>query len=133
MKKIKIKEFKIFQKIFYEHKNSPEYKANEAKRKIKEKLEQQKKVHASLKLIRELIEKYENLSQLYNGDEKKKMLFKSLLVRYGIREKEENNENKLMDKFKEIQKKIEDEKKNNLIKIKKKEMQNDVYKNIIKE
>ena len=43
MKIIKIKEFKIFQKIFYDHKNSPENKAKEAKRIIVEKLEQQKK------------------------------------------------------------------------------------------
>ena len=133
MKRIKIKEFKIFQKIFYDHKNSPEYKAKEAKRIMKEKLEQQKKVHALLKIIRELIQKYENLSQLYNDDEKKKMLFKTLLVRYGIREKEESKENNLMDKFEEIQKKIEEEKNNKLINIKKKEMQNDVYKNVIKE
>jgi len=133
MKKIKIKESKIFLNIFYEYKNSPEYKAKEAKRKIQEKLEQQKKVHALLKIIRELIQKYENLSQLYNDDEKKKILFKSLLVRYGIREKEKSKDNNLMDKFKEIQKKIEDEKNKNLNNIKKKEMQNDIYKNIIKE
>ena len=111
MKKIKLKEFIIFEKIFYEHKNTRENKEKEEKRKIKEKLEQQKKVHASLKLIRELIQKYENLSQLYNDDERKKILFKSLLLRYGIREKEENQENNLMNKFNEIKKKIEDEKK----------------------
>ena len=90
MKRIKIKEFKIFQKIFYDHKNSPEYKAKEAKRIMKEKLEQQKKVHALLKIIRELIQKYKNLSQLYNDDENKKIIFKTLLVRYGIREKCQN-------------------------------------------
>ena len=133
MKNIKIKEFKIFEKIFYEHKNSPENKAKEAKRKIQEKLEQQKKVLSLLKIIRELIQKYENLSQVYNDDEKKKILFKSLLVRYGVREKEESKENNLMDKFKEIQNNIEMEKNNNLIKIKNKEIQNDVYKNVIKE
>jgi len=133
MKRIKIKEFKIFQNIFYDHKNSPEYKAKEAKRKIQEKFEQQKKVHALLKVIRELIQKYENLSQLYNDDEKKKILFKSLLVRYGVREKEETKENNLIDKYKEIQKKMEEEKNNNLIKIKTKEIQNDIYKNVIKE
>ena len=80
-----------------------------------------------------MIQKYENLSQLYNDDERKKMLFKSLLVRYGIREKEESKENNLMEKFNKIQKKIEAEKNNYLIKIKKKEIQNDVYKNVIKE
>ena len=133
MKKIKLKESKIFEKIFYEHKNSPEYKAKEAKRKIQEKFEQQKKVHALLKIIRELIQKYDNLSQMYDNDEKKKLLFKSLLVRYGIREKEANKENSLTDKFKELQKKIEDEKNRNLFMMKKQEMQNDVYKNVIKE
>ena len=133
MKDVKMKEFQVFEKIFYEHKNSPENKAKEAKRKIQEKLEQQKKIHSLLKIVRELIQKYENLSQLYNDDEKKKILFKSLLVRYGVREKEENKENNLMDKFKEIQKKLEMEKNNNLIKIKNKEIQNDLYKNVIKE
>ena len=133
MKKIKLKESKIFEKIFYEHKNSPEYKAKEAKRKIQEKFEQQKKVHALLKIIRELIQKYDNLSQMYDDDEKKKLLFKSLLVRYGIREKEANKESNLTDKFKELQKKIEDEKNRNLFMMKKQEMQNDVYKNVIKE
>ncbi len=133
MKRIKIKEFKIFYKIFYEHKNSPAYKAMEAKRKIQEKLEQQKKVHILLKVIRELIQKFENLSQLYKDDEKKKLLFKSLLVRYGIREKEENEDNNLMNKFKEIKQKLEIEKNNNIMKVKKREMQADVYKNVIKE
>ena len=133
MRKIKLKESKIFEKIFYEHKNSPEYKATEAKKKIQEKFEQQKKVHALLKIIRELIQKYDNLSQMYDNDEKKKLLFKSLLVRYGIREKEADKENNLNDKFKEIQKKIEDEKNKNFLMMKKQEMQGDVYKNVIKE
>ena len=133
MKKIKLKESKIFEKIFYEHKNSPEYKAKEAKKKIQEKFEQQKKVHALLKIIRELIQKYDNLSHLYDDDEKKRLLFKSLLVRYGIREKEPNKENNLAEKFKEIQKKIEEEKNRNLLLMKKQEMQNDMYKNVIKE
>lgn len=133
MKKIKSKESKVLLNIFYDHKNSPAEKAKEAKRKIQEKLEQQKKIHATLKIIRELIEKYKNLSQLYNDDEKKKILFKSLLLRYGIREKEDNQENNLFEKYKEIQKKIEVEKNNNLMEIKKKEMENDIYKNIIRE
>ena len=133
MKKIKSKESKVLLKIFYDHKNSPAEKAKEAKRKIQEKLEQQKKIHATLKIIRELIEKYNNLSQLYNDDEKKKILFKSLLLRYGIREKEDTQENTLFEKYKEIQKKIEVEKNNNLMEIKKKEMENDIYKNIIRE
>ena len=133
MKKIKSKEANIFYKIFYEHKNSPQYKALEAKKKLKEKMEQQKKVHSLLNFVRELIQKYENLSQLYNDDEKKKILFKSLLLRYGIREKEERKENNLMDKFKEIKMKLEEEKKLNLMKEKQKEMQNDIYKNVIKE
>ena len=133
MKKIKSKESKVLLNIFYDHKNSPAEKAKEAKRKIQEKLEQQKKIHATLKIIRELIEKYKNLSQLYNDDEKKKILFKSLLLRYGIREKEDTKENNLFEKYKEIQKKIEVEKNNNLMEIKKKVMENDIYKNIIRE
>ena len=133
MKKLKSKESKVLLNIFYDHKNSPAEKAKEAKRKIQEKLEQQKKIHATLKIIRELIEKYKNLSQLYNDDEKKKILFKSLLLRYGIREKEDNKENNLFEKYKEIQKKIETEKNNNLMEIKNKEMENDIYKNIIRE
>ena len=133
MKKVKSKEFNILSKIFYEHKNSPQYKALLAKKKLKEKMEQQKQVHSLLNLIRELIKKYENLSQLYNKDEKKKILFKSLLLRYGIREKEESKENNLMDKFNEIKNKIEEEKKMNLMKVKKKEIQEDLYKNVIKE
>ena len=133
MKKVKSKEFNILSKIFYEHKNSPQYKALLAKKKLKEKMEQQKQVHSLLNLIRELIKKYENLSQLYNEDEKKKILFKSLLLRYGIREKEESKENNLMDKFNEIKNKIEEEKKMNLMKVKKKEIQEDLYKNVIKE
>ena len=133
MKKINSKESKVLLNIFYDHKNSPEEKAKEAKRKIQEKLEQQKKIHATLKIIRELIEKYKNLSQLYNDDEKKKILFKSLLLRYGIREKEDTKENNLFEKYKEIQKKIEIEKNNNLMEIKNKEMETDIYKNIIRE
>ena len=133
MKKVKSKEFNILSKIFYEHKNSPQYKALLAKKKLKEKMEQQKQFHSLLNLVRELIKKYENLSQLYNEDEKKKILFKSLLLRYGIREKEESKENNLMDKFNEIKNKIEEEKKMNLMKVKKKEIQEDLYKNVIKE
>ena len=133
MKHIKSKESNILYKIFYEHKNSPQYKALQAKKKIKEKMEQQKQIHSLLNLIRELITKYENLSQLYNDDEKKKILFKSLLVRYGIREKEEAKENNLVDKFNEIKNKLEEEKKIKIMKVKKREIQEDLYKNVIKE
>ena len=132
-KKIKDKESQIFLKIFYDYKNSPQYKALQAKKKVKEKLEQQKKIHALLNILRELIKKYENLSQIYNDDEKKKILFKSLLLRYGIREKEESKENNLLDKFNEIKKKLEEEKNKKLIEEKKKEIQGDLYKNVIKE
>ena len=133
MKKVKSKEFNILSKVFYEHKNSPQYKALLAKKKLKEKMEQQKQVHSLLNLVRELIKKYENLSQIYKEDEKKKILFKSLLLRYGIREKEESKENNLMDKFNEIKNKLEEEKNLNLMKVKKKEIQEDLYKNVIKE
>ena len=133
MKKVKAKEFNILYKVFYEHKNSPQYKALLAKKKLKEKMEQQKQIHSLLNLVRELIKKYENLSQIYTDDEKKKILFKSLLLRYGIREKEESKDNNLMDKFNEIKNKLEEEKNMNLMKVKKKEIQEELYKNVIKE
>ena len=46
MKHLKSKESNILYKIFYEHKNSPQYKALQAKKKLKEKMEQQKQIHS---------------------------------------------------------------------------------------
>ena len=128
LKNIKNKEFYILEKIFEGN------KTYQAKKKIQEKLEQQKKFHALLKVIRDLIQKYDNLSQIYKDDENKKILFKSLLVRYGIREKEEKKDNNnLLDKYKELQNNIKNEKNKLLIEGKKNEMMTDIYKNVINE
>ena len=104
MKKIKLEEFSIYETIFQDNKKI------QAKKKIQEKLEQQKKCLILLKLIRELINNYDNLSQLYNDNEQKKILFKYLLLRYGIREKEENKEKIYLRNIKNL---------NNLLKMKK--------------
>ena len=127
MKKIKKEEFSIYENIFQDNKK------NQAKKKIQEKLEQQKKCLILIKIIRELINNYDNLSQLYNDDENKKILFKSLLLRYGIREKEENKEKNLLEKYNELKQSIKNEKNKKLISAKKKEMEKDMYKNVINE
>ena len=128
LKNIKNKEFYILEKIFEGN------KTYQAKKKIQEKLEQQKKFHALMKVIRDLIQKYDNLSQIYKDDENKKLLFKSLLIRYGIREKEENKDNNnLLDKFKELQNNIKNEKNKLLMEGKKDEIMTDIYKNVINE
>ena len=127
MKNIKMKEFYILEKLFKEN------KINQEKKKIKEKLEQQKKFHILIKIIRELIKNYDNLSQLYNGDEHKKILFNSLLVRYGIREKEENKDINLIEKFEKLKQSINVEKNKIIMSAKKREMENDIYKNPINE
>ena len=90
-------------------------------------------MHALLKIIRYLINNYDNLSQLYNDDENKKILFKSLLLRYGIREKEENINNNLIDKFNELKKSINEEKNKKIMNAKKKEIAYELYKNVINE
>ena len=121
MKKIKNIEFFIIEKIF---KNN---KAVQAQKKIKEKLEQQKIFHVLLNIIRNLIKNFNNISHIYNGQDNKKILFKSLLVRYGIREKEDNKEKTLVQIYNELK---QNEKNN--IKYKK-DIEKDIYKNIIHE
>ena len=130
LKAIKNRELFIIEKIFQGN------KIFQTMKKMKEKLEQQKKCHILLKVVRELIQKYENLSQIYKDDDNKKILLKALLLRYGIREKEESQENNnLIEKFKELKTKIKI--KINLNKVimdeKKKEMMKDITKNIINE
>jgi hypothetical protein len=123
MKSIKNKEMEVMENIFRDNKK------NMLKKSVKKKLEQQKEIHALLKIIRELVKNYENLSQLYNDNEHKKILFKSLLVRYGIREKEEKNDFNFIDKYNELKRNIDNEKN----KLKKNEIEKDIYKNIINE
>ena len=127
MKKIKNEELLILEKIFQQN------KINKMKQMAQEKIEQQKKLHVLLKIIRDLINNYDNLSQLYNDDENKKILFKSLLLRYGIREKEENINYNLIDKFNELKKSINDEKNKKIMNAKKKEIAYELYKNVINE
>ena len=122
MKGIKNKEMEVIENIFRDNKK------NMLKKSMKKKLEQQKEIHALLKIIRELVKNYENLSQLYNN-EHKKILFKSLLVRYGIREKEEKKDFNFIDKYNELKRNVDNEKN----KIKKSEVEKDIYKNIINE
>ena len=123
MKSIKNKEMQIMENIFRENKK------NMLKKSVKKKLEQQKEIHALLKIIRELVKNYENLSQIYNDNEHKKIMFKSLLVRYGIREKEEKKDFNFIDKYNELKRNVDNEKN----KLKKSEVEKDIYKNIINE
>lgn len=94
MSKIKIKEINLIN-IILNNKN----KQNDPKKIIQEKLKQQKQIHVLLNIIRELIKVYGNLSHLYNDDNNKKILIKSLFLRYNIREKEWNENNKLIDLY----------------------------------
>jgi hypothetical protein len=123
MKSIKNKEMEVMENIFRENKK------NMLKKSVKKKLEQQKEIHALLKIIRELVKNYENLSQLYNDNEHKKIIFRSLLVRYGIREKEEKKDFNFIDKYNELKRNVDKEKN----KLKKSEVEKDIYKNIINE
>ena len=54
-------------------------------------------MHALVNLFRDLIKIYGNLSHLYDDDNNKKILIKSLFLRYNIREKEWNNNTSLID------------------------------------
>lgn len=127
MKKIKKEELSLLYNILQDN------KINQTKKKIQEKIEHQKKVHSLLNLIRELIKNYGNLSQIYNDDEQKKILFKSLLLRYGIREKEEDKNKRLIEKFNELKQSINNEKNQILMNARKKEIENELYKNVINE
>ena len=78
---MKKRELSIIEKVFQGN------KIFQTMKKMKDKLEQQKKCHILLKVVRELIQKFENISQIYKEDDNKKLLLKALLLRYGIREK----------------------------------------------
>ena len=128
LKSIKKRELSIIGKVFQGN------KIFQTMKKMKDKLEQQKKCHILLKVVRELIQKFENISQIYKDDDNKKLLLKSLLLRYGIREKEESKENNnLVEKFKELQIKIKINRNKVLMDQKKMEIMKDITKNVIKE
>ena len=98
MSKIKTKELNII-KIILDNKNE---KNKDPKKIVEKKLKQQKQVHILLKLVRDLIKTYGNLSHLYNEDNNKKILFKSLFLRYSIREKDWNENDNLKDMYNKI-------------------------------
>jgi hypothetical protein len=98
MSKIKTKEFNII-KIILDNKNE---KNKDPKKIVKEKLKQQKQVHLLLNLVRDLIKTYGNLSHLYDEDNNKKILFKSLFLRYSIREKEWKENDNIKDMYNKI-------------------------------
>ena len=123
LKAIKNKELFILEKIFHGN------KLFQSMKRMQEKLEQQKKCHILLKVVRGLIQNYDNISQIYKDDDNKKILLKALLLRYGIREKEESQNINLVDKFKELQAKININKN----KMKNEEIGKDIFKNVIKE
>ena len=80
--------------IFLNYKNQTK---KDPKQILQEKLKQQKQMHALVNLFRDLIKIYGNLSHLYDDDNNKKILIKSLFLRYNIREKEWNNNTSLID------------------------------------
>ena len=77
---------------------------------IKEKQKQQKQMILLINIIRNLIKIFGNLSHIYNNNDNKKILIKSLFLRYNIKEKEWNENDNLLDIYenmiKEKEKKI---------------------------
>ena len=82
--------------IFLNYKNQVK---KDPKQILQEKLKQQKQMHVLVNLFRNLIKIYGNFSHLYDGDNNKKILIKSLFLRYNIREKDWNNNTSLLDIF----------------------------------
>ena len=77
---------------------------------IKEKQKQQKQMILLINIIRNLIKIFGNLSHIYNNNDNKKILSKSLFLTYNIKEKEWNENDNLLDIYenmiKEKEKKI---------------------------
>ena len=88
--KVKKSEFKIYQNIFnlfyYEY-DILKWKEQEKNKKMEENV----KIELLLVVFKNLIKNYGNISQIYNDKLKKNML-KSCLNKYGISEKNENDE-----------------------------------------
>ena len=105
MSNIKIKEFNII-KIILNNRNK-----KDPKKIIQEKLKQQKQMLILLNVVRELIKKYGNLSHLYDDDNNKKILIKSLFLRYNIREKEWNENDNLLEMYNKINNEIKNQNK----------------------
>ena len=100
MPKIKQSELNIF-KIIFNQKINNKNKAD-PKLIIKEKIKQQKQIQVLIDLIRNLVKIYGNVSHLYENDDNKKILIKSLFLRYNIKEKEWNENDDLFDTYEKI-------------------------------
>jgi hypothetical protein len=119
---IKKMESNIFNIILYKVINEKKEKKNKKEKIIQEKLKQQKQIHILLKLIRDLINIYGNLSHLYENDSNKKILLKSLFLRYNIKEKEDNKNIHIIDIYNKMINEIKRENyKNKINKLKKEE------------
>ena len=74
---------------------------------IKEKQKQQKQMILLINIIRNLIKIFGNLSHIYNNNDNKKILIKSLFLRYNIKEKEWKENDNLLDIYENMIKKKE--------------------------
>ena len=105
MPKIKLNELNIFKIIFNQKINNKNKK--DLKLIIKEKLEKQKQIQLLINLIRNLIKIFGNLSHLYENDNNKKILIKSLFLRYNIKEREWKEGEDLFDIYENMLKEKE--------------------------
>ena len=105
MTKIKLNELNIFKIIFNQKINNKNKK--DLKLLIKEKLEEQKQIQLLINLIRNLIKIFGNLSHLYENDNNKKILIKSLFLRYNIKEREWKEGENLFDIYENMLKEKE--------------------------
>ena len=86
MIKIKLKENSIYQNIFENYSDEEGFK-DKVKLLISEKKEK------LLNLIKNIVKFYGNISQIYNNDKNKKKIFKNLLDKYQIKEKNKTDLN----------------------------------------
>ena len=100
MPKIKLNELNIFKIIFNQKINNKN--KIDPKQIIKEKAKQQKQIQVLICLIRNLIKIFGNLSHLFENDDNKKILIKSLFLRYNIKEKEWNEGDDLFDMYEKL-------------------------------
>ena len=107
MPKIKLNELNIFKIIFNQKINNKN--KIDPKEIMKEKIKQQKQIQVLISLIRNLIKIYGNLSHLFENDDNKKILIKSLFLRYNIKEKEWNEGDDLFDMYEKLVKEQKEE------------------------
>ena len=97
MTKIKLNELNIFNIIFNQKIISNKNINIDPKDIVKEKIKQQQQIQLLIKLIRNLVKIYGNLSHLFEKEQNKQILIKSLFLRYNIKETEWDKENDLFD------------------------------------